>query len=139
MAKRITLSNIGGGELELLVSRELKKICENIADPAVRTEAVRKLSIQISVKPDKKGQVADISYAVKRTLAAVDANKSSAYIAMEPGTTEIALFGMDLRQNELFPEKKEPPVTEIKPVSPPIANAAKLEDGKSRGAGTGSN
>ena len=57
--KRLTLASLGGGELELLVERELKKLCENIVDPNVKTEAVRKLTVVLSVKPDKKGQVAD--------------------------------------------------------------------------------
>lgn len=115
-AKRITLSSLGGGELELLVEREIRKLCENIADPSIKTDATRKITINLAVKPDKKGQVADIVYSVKTMLPGPDASKTTAYIAMEPGSQEIALFGMDIRQNELF---AEPAVTEIRPISKP--------------------
>ena len=128
-AKRLTLASLGGGELELLVERELKKLCENIVDPAVKTDANRKLTIVLSVKPDKKGQVADITYSVKSSLPGPDASKTTAYIAMQPGTSEIALFGVDIRQNELFAEK-EPTVSEIKPVSAPTAKIT--ESGKAQ-------
>jgi len=132
----VTLSNLGGGELESLVRRELKKICENIADPAIKTEATRKLAINLTVKPDKKGQTAEIKYTVKSTLPGADASTTTAYIAMAPGTTDISLFGMDIRQGDLFGEKKEPTVTEIKPTSPPVQAMPKLDDAKTRAAGT---
>lgn len=118
-AKRLTLGSLGGGELELLVERELKKLCENIVDPAVKTEAIRTLNIKLSVKPDKRGQVADITYSVKSSLPGPDASKTTAYIAMQPGTSEIALFGVDIRQSDLFKDPKESIVTEIRPVAPP--------------------
>lgn len=116
-AKRLTLSSLGGGELELLVERELKKLCENIIDPAVKTDAVRKIAINLSVKPDKKGHVADITYSVKSSLPGPDASKTTAYIAMQPGTSEIALFGVDIRQADLFKKPEESVLTVITPVS----------------------
>lgn len=130
--KRLTLASLGGGELELLVERELKKLCENIVDPNVKTEAVRKLTVVLSVKPDKKGQVADITYSVKSALPGPDASKTTAYIAMQPGTHEIALFGVDIRQSDLFKDPKESVITEIRPVASPTAAKP---DAKSMAAG----
>lgn len=123
-AKEVTLANLGGGELMELATRELHKICDNIADPNVRTDAVRKLMISIAVKPDKKGQTAELTYALKSTMPGPDASKTTAYIAMAPGTNAISLFGMDVRQNELFSDPKEPTVTEIKPVAPEVPKMA---------------
>jgi hypothetical protein len=124
-AKKLDLANLGGGELVATVDRELKKLCENIADCNVKTEAVRKVTINIAVKPDKKGQTAAVSYSVKSSLPGPDASVVQAYIAMAPGTTDIALFGVDTRQEELF--GKEPLVSEIKPQSeqPKMAEPAK--------------
>lgn len=116
-AKEVTLANLGGGELMELATRELRKICENIADPNIKTDAVRKMAINISIKPDKKGQTAEITYGLKSSLPGPDSSKTTAYIAMAPGSEEISLFGMDIRQNELFAEQKEPTVTEIRPVA----------------------
>lgn len=123
--KRLTLASLGGGELELLVERELKKLCENIVDPNVKTEAVRKLTVVLSVKPDKKGQVADITYSVKSSLPGPDCSKTTAYIAMQPGTSEIALFGVDIRQADLFKKPEDSVITTIHPVSSPTAAAPK--------------
>jgi len=127
-AKEVTLANLGGGELMALASRELHKIGDNIADPNIRTDAVRKMQINISVKPDKKGQTAEITYSLKSTLPGPDASKTTAYIAMAPGSSDISLFGMDIRQQDLFEEPKEPTVTEIKPVSAQADQQPKLAD-----------
>lgn len=115
--KKLDLSNIGGGELMAVTDREILKLCENIADPNIKTEAVRKITITIAVKPDKKGQTAEIKYAVKSSLPGPDASTTTAYIAMAPGTTDITLFGMDVRQQDLFGEKQESLVSEIKPTA----------------------
>jgi hypothetical protein len=116
-AEKLTLANLGGGELSLLVDREICKLCDNIADPNVKTEAVRKITVTIAVKPDKKGQTADVRFAVKSALPGPDASTTTAYIAMAPGTTDITLFGMDIRQQDLFGEKKEALVSEIVPTA----------------------
>lgn len=113
----ITLATLGGGELMELTKRDLRKICENIADPNVRTDAKRKLTITIEVTPDKKGQTAELKYSTKLAMPGPEGGKTTAYIAMAPGTSDISLFGLDLRQEQLFTEPKEPTVTEIRPVS----------------------
>lgn len=112
--KKLTLSNIGGGELSELVERELSNICENIADPNIKAEAVRSLKIEIKIKPDKKRQTAEIAYQVKSAIPGVEASKITAFIANEHG--ELALYGMDVRQGQLPLRGEEPTVTEIKPV-----------------------
>jgi hypothetical protein len=113
--KKISLSNLGGGELTELVDRELSKICENIADPNVKAEAVRSLKIEVKVKPDKKRQTAELAYSVKSTMPGPDTSKSTVFIAMDKG--ELGLYGMDLRQQEMFAQPQEPLTTEIRTVS----------------------
>lgn len=54
-AKEITLANLDGGALMELATAEFHKICANVADPNVRTDATRKMTINIEVKPDRKG------------------------------------------------------------------------------------
>lgn len=135
MQKPLTLASLGGGELEVLVNREIRKVCENIADPAVKTEGSRTVTIKIKIKPDKKGQTADIAYFVESKLQPVDAGSARAYIAMDPESKAIALFGMDVRQAEMF---TEPLVTEIRTTAqaPPSATAAPTVIPKSIAPGT---
>ena len=54
-AKEINLANMDGGGLMELATSEFRKICANVADPNVRTDAMRKMTINIEVKPDRKG------------------------------------------------------------------------------------
>lgn len=122
--KKLTLANIGGGELALLVEREMSAICENIADPNIKAEAVRSLKVEIKIKPDKRRQTAEITYQVKSAVPGIEANKTTAFIGMDQG--ELGLYGVDLRQDELpFAGKvEEPTVTEIKQVAPPTVEKA---------------
>ena len=133
-AKKLTLATIGGGELVELANRELSKICENVADPAVKTEGVRTMTIKVKIKPDKKGQTAQLSYQVTSALVPTDPGADTAFIAMDPDSQTIALFEADVRQKEMF--AKEPTVTEIKPVGdtpkaadmPPVRTAPPLSN-----------
>ena len=77
------------------VSVELRKICENIADPNIKTDAKRKLSISIEIKPDAKGQMAQIGYTIKSSMPGPEAGKTMAYIAMAPGSSAIGLFEVE--------------------------------------------
>jgi hypothetical protein len=123
---KIELANIGGGGLAAQVNRELANICENIADPNVKADSVRKLSIAIKIKPDKKRQTAAMSYSVRSQVPGADAGETTAWIAMEAG--EIGLFSVDTKQNEFpfQPSTAEPTVTEIKPIS--ASQTAKAAD-----------
>ncbi len=106
MAKEITLANLDGGALLETATSEFHKICNNIADPNVRTDGVRKMVVTIEIRPDRKGQSADISYSVKTTLVGPDKAKTIAFIAMAPGSEHISLFGADTNQGDLFDEGK---------------------------------
>lgn len=107
MAKQpeITLANLGAGDLMECASMELRKICDNIADPNVKTDAKRKLTISIEIKPDAKGQMAAISYGVKTTMPGPDGGKTMAYIAMGKGSKNLGLF-------EVVPNAGETPLFE---------------------------
>lgn len=119
---KLGLGNIGHGELAGMVEREIRKVCENIADPAVATAGVRSITVKIKVKPDGKGQTAKITYIASSSLQPVDSGEEVAYIGMGPDN-ELSLWSMDLRQQTLPLEAKEPTMTEIKPVSAPVAES----------------
>jgi hypothetical protein len=112
---KLGLDNIGRGELAGMVEREIRKVCENIADPAVETSGVRTITVKIKIKPDSKGQTAKIAYFANSALLPVDGGEETVYIGMGPDN-QMALWSMDLRQGSLPLDRKEPAVTEIKPV-----------------------
>ena len=91
----MNLANLGNGSLIECASHELRKICANIADPNVKKDAKRKLQINVVIKPDIKGQMAQITFEVKSSMPGPDAGKAMAYIAFAPETKEISLFEVE--------------------------------------------
>lgn len=114
--EKLSVSNLGGGELAALIEQAFLKVGENIADPNVPTEGVRKIKSVISIKPDKKGQSAQIVFKVSTELPGAEPGSATAFIAMDSQSKHITLFNADIRQEQLFSEK-EPTVTEIKSVA----------------------
>jgi hypothetical protein len=113
---KLTVDNLGGGELSALMERAFMKIAENIADPNSPTEAVRKIKVLVKVKPDKKGQSAQIVFNVNTELPGSEPGQAVAFIAMDQKTKEITLYSADVRQESLFTPQQEPVMTEIKPI-----------------------
>lgn len=107
--QEVTLANLGGGELMECATAELRKICENIADPNIKTDAKRKLQINIHIKPDEKGQTAIVAYEVKTSMPGPEPGKTMAYIAMAPGSSAISLFEVE-RHAPLFEEPAKTPL-----------------------------
>jgi len=105
----ITLANLGGGDLLELATIELRKICENIADPNVKKDAKRKLTISIEIKPDAKGGMATIAYGAKTTMPGPDAGHTVAYIGMGSGSKTITLFEVAKEPNQPLPFEEDLP------------------------------
>lgn len=114
--EKLGVENLGGGEFAALIERAFIKIGENIADPNIPTEGVRKIKAVIAIKPDKKGQSAAIIFKVSTELPGAEPGSATAFIAMDVQSKHITLYNADLRQENLFAER-ESTVTEIKPVS----------------------
>lgn len=83
----ITLATLAGGALIECASHELRKICENIADPNTKADAKRKLQINVVIEPDEKRQMAKITYDVKSNMPGPDGGKTLAIIAVDAGGT----------------------------------------------------
>lgn len=91
----MTLANIGHGDLMEAATLELHKIGADIANPNTKTDAKRKLTIEITFEPDATGQLAKISYALKTTLPGPEAGKAVATIAMLPEGKDISFFQLE--------------------------------------------
>lgn len=115
----LTLATLGGGGLMEVATAELRKICDNIADPNIKKDAKRKLQITIEIKPDAKGQMAAITYATKTVMPGPDAGKTAAYIAMAPETRAITLFEVEAHPSLFEDPQPLPNVTEL-----PVAKQA---------------
>lgn len=74
---------------------ELRKIGSDIANPNVKTESKRRLTIDITIEPDATGQLAKITYALKTTLPGPEAGKAVATIAMAPDSNAISFFQLE--------------------------------------------
>lgn len=60
------LSEIGGGALQEVFELELKKLLLNIRDPNTDAKAKRKITIDLSFKPNEKRSLSDMEFAIKR-------------------------------------------------------------------------
>lgn len=93
----ITLANLAGGALMECASAEIRKICENIADPNCKADAKRKLRIDIQIEPDETRGMARVTYEVKSSVPGPDAGKVMALIAMAPGEKSLSMFEVETR------------------------------------------
>ena len=111
--KEMTLANLHGGALMECATVELRKICNNIADPNVKTAAKRKLRIDITIEPDERGQTATISYEVKTVMPGPDAGLTMAHIAFNPENEAISLFEVETHPPLFEPQ---PPLAAVPPL-----------------------
>ncbi|MFH5187145.1 hypothetical protein ACHHV8_33685 [Paenibacillus sp. TAB 01] len=65
----ISIDQLAGGGASERIQRELNKIAENVLDPNTKPDAVRKLTIEISIKPNDARQLGDAEINVKSSLA----------------------------------------------------------------------
>lgn len=91
----MTLANIGNGDLMEAATIELRKIGDNIANPNVKTDAKRKLTIEITIEPDATGQLAKIGYGLKTTLPGPEPGKTVATISMAPDSNVISFWQLE--------------------------------------------
>lgn len=65
----ISIDQLAGGGASERIERELQKIAENVLDPNTKPDATRKLTIEITIKPNDARQLGDAEITVKSSLA----------------------------------------------------------------------
>lgn len=65
----VTLSNINKGAAEELFQAELERVIENIGDVNTEPDAVRKILVEIAIKPNKDRDLAAVAVSCKSKLA----------------------------------------------------------------------
>lgn len=71
MSVEMTYESLGKDGLAEILDLALARLRENIDDPNTDAKKLRKVSIEIAVKPNEQRNFAEMSYAVKSTLAPV--------------------------------------------------------------------
>lgn len=65
----LNLLNLGDGAIPELFETELKKVLKNISNPNADTKMVRKIVIEVAIKPDEKKDLGLIGVKVSSKLA----------------------------------------------------------------------
>ncbi|WP_138756461.1 hypothetical protein [Paenibacillus sinopodophylli] len=66
---KISVNSLAGGAVAEQIERELRRIADNVLDPNTSATAARKLTISITIKPDKDRQSAAVDTQVNASLA----------------------------------------------------------------------
>lgn len=69
MVQKIDPSRLGEGAVSERLQIEMQKVLENIADPNTPWKKARKITLTISVTPNEKRQLGEVSIDTKTTLA----------------------------------------------------------------------
>jgi hypothetical protein len=103
--KGIDLNTLNSGAVLDLFAVEWQKLLDNINDPNTKPNAVRKLKIEIAVKPAEDRRNAESSVSVTTNLASIMPHKSSIVIGVEDG--KVMAYTFDPRQQSLDSEKED--------------------------------
>ena len=114
--KGIDLNTLNQGAVLDLFAVEWQKLLDNINDLNTKPDAVRKVKIEIAVKPAKDRRNATSSVSVTTNLAAIMPHEASIVIGVEDG--KVMAYTFDPRQQSLEFDKEEAEAAEKAKVTP---------------------
>lgn len=79
----MTLASLAGGAALESFDAELKNVLNNIADPNTVANAVRKVTLEVKLKPNKDRNMMDITFGCKSALAPAEALETHALITKD--------------------------------------------------------
>jgi hypothetical protein len=97
--QQVTLKTLNSGAVIDLFEAEWRKLLKNIQDPNTKPDAVRKVKIEIAVKPAKDRRNASTSVSVIANLANIVPHEAFIVIGLEDG--EIQAYAFDPNQKSL--------------------------------------
>lgn len=101
--KPINLSSLQNGVVLDMFNEEFGKVMRNIADNNVKPDAVREITIKVSIKPDKTRQSATTRVDVSSKLAPVKSTDGMMFIGFDENN-EPAAYEDNFNQPELDAE-----------------------------------
>lgn len=90
--KQVSLAELQHGAVIELFDDQLRKVLDNIADINTKPDQVRKIKIELAIKPDKSRKVANTMLSVSASLANIKPCESFMYFRRESETGKISAF-----------------------------------------------
>jgi len=84
----VSLENLGGGTLGELFALKLTEVLENIWDPNTDPGAARKITLEVTFKPDEDRDSAGVSLKAKASLAPHRGSGTVIYMGRQGGTVK---------------------------------------------------
>lgn len=113
---KVSLNTIGGGVIPEMFARELQKVLDNISDTKTKATAVRKIKLEIKIKPSEGRDMSETEVSCSASLAPVRPTKT--FIYHQASDEGIVAETTDPRQQQLFglqpgiPEQKKGVINE---------------------------
>ena len=109
----VSLETLGHGAAQELFVDELQKVLDNILDPNVKLEAVRKVTLDLTIRPKNQdgSVVIDYELIAKSKLVPNTGFGSRMYVSKQGGKAKAY---EQKPQEPLFPESEEDKIRSIK-------------------------
>ncbi|MDR0717993.1 MAG: hypothetical protein LBF78_00035 [Treponema sp.] len=105
--QQVTLETLNSGAVIDLFEAEWRKLLNNIQDPNTKPDAVRKVKIEIAIKPAKDRRNASTSVSVTASLASIVPHEASIVIGVENGEAQAYAFDPNQKTLDFDEEESE--------------------------------
>ena len=85
MNDQVSLSTIGGGAAVERFDDELRRVLDNIIDPNTPPKAMRKVTLEVKIKPDVDREIGQVEIVVKSQIAPAEAYETKFIIGKDMG------------------------------------------------------
>ncbi|MCF8034692.1 MAG: hypothetical protein K9K66_04325 [Desulfarculaceae bacterium] len=103
MKNVLSVADIANGAAIKTFDRELAAMAENIMDPNTEAKAMRKVVLEVAIKPDKDRDVGLLTYKVKSTLAPPKPEEKRVFVFVKNGKAVMAMGN----RTPLFDEQEQ--------------------------------
>lgn len=130
---KLNLDTLQGGAARELFEIELQKVLRNIADPNTKPDAVRKLTLEVTIKPNEKRSMLYVAVKASSKLVAMrpsesmavldeDGNGNGNFVATEliagqmPGQIEIEEVQASAQPADAEPKEEARKTSNVRPI-----------------------
>lgn len=128
---KLNLDTLQGGAARELFEIELQKVLRNIADPNTKPDAVRKLTLEVTIKPNEKRSMLYVAVKASSKLVAMRPSESMAvldedgngnFVATEliagqmPGQIEIEEVQASAQTADAEPKEEARKTSNVRPI-----------------------
>lgn len=128
---KLNLDTLQGGAARELFEIELQKVLRNIADPNTKPDAVRKLTLEVTIKPSEKRSMLYVAVKASSKLVAMRPSESMAvldedgngnFVATEliagqmPGQIELEEVQVSAQPADAEPKEEARKTSNVRPI-----------------------